>query len=231
MPTSSLSKTAAIAAALFTLGSGAALAHSDATPSPGYLIDSSKHYVKNNYDQCWRTGYWTPAMAVAECDPDLVKKEEPKKEEAKPAPVSAPAPAPAPAAQPKVPEYLKITLQAETLFDFDKAVLRPAGTFQLDTLATTLSNYRERIELILVTGHTDRIGTEAYNQKLSERRAAAVKEYLISTGLDGDKIRTAGKGESEPVVACEGVRGKKAVECLKPNRRVVVEVTTVHVKK
>lgn len=186
----------------------------------GYLVDTRGDVVKNNYNECWKTGYWTPAMAIAECDPSLVKKEE--KPEAK---AAAPV-----AAGPDKPAFTKITLQAEALFDFDKAVVRADGKSKLnDEVVAKMKQYPE-VELILVTGHADRIGKDAYNQKLSERRAAAVKDYLVSQGVDGKRVETAAKGESEPVVACSDVKGrenrrnKKLVECLQPNRRVVVEV-------
>ena len=79
------------------------------------------------------------------------------------------------------------------------------------------------IELVMVTGHTDRLGSDAYNQKLSERRANQVKAYFVSQGVDAGRLQAVGKGESEPVVACEGVKGsKKLIECLQPNRRVVI---------
>ncbi|PWB56449.1 MAG: hypothetical protein C3F18_05090 [Nitrosomonadales bacterium] len=198
--------------------SGAAFAHS--AEKEGYLIDTRGDVVKNNYNQCWRTGYWTPAMAIEECDPDLVKKEEKK----------AAAPAPVVPVGPEKPAFDKITLQAETLFDFDKSVVRPDGKQRLnDEVVGKMKEYPQ-VEVVLVTGHADRIGTEKYNQKLSERRAAAVKDYLVSQGVEANRIETAAKGEAEPVVACSDVKGKesgknkKLVECLQPNRRVMVEV-------
>ncbi len=206
-----------ISLALSLAFSSAAFAHS--VEKEGYLIDTRGNVVKNNYNECWRTGYWTPAMAIAECDPDLVKKE--AKPEAKPAPV---------AAGPDKPAFAKITLQAETLFDFDKSVVRADGKSKLnDEVVAKMKQYPE-VEVVLVTGHADRIGKEAYNQKLSERRAAAVKDYLVSQGIDAKRIETAAKGESEPVVPCSDVKGKesgknkKLVACLQPNRRVMVEV-------
>jgi OOP family OmpA-OmpF porin len=79
------------------------------------------------------------------------------------------------------------------------------------------------IQLVMVTGHTDRLGSEEYNQKLSERRANQVRDYLISQGVEANRLQAVGKGESEPVVACDGVKGrKKLIECLQPNRRVVL---------
>jgi len=80
----------------------------------------------------------------------------------------------------------------------------------------------EEFKLVMVTGHTDRIGSEAYNQKLSEQRANKVKDYLVSQGIDAGRLQAVGKGESEPVVDCKGIRGKQLVECLAPNRRVVI---------
>lgn len=198
--------------------SGAAFAHS--VEKEGYLIDTRGNVVKNNFNQCWRTGYWTPAMAIEECDPDLVKKEEKK----------AAAPAPVVPVGPEKPAFEKITLQAETLFDFDKSVVRPDGKQKLNDEVVGKMKQYPQVEVVLVTGHADRIGTEKYNQKLSERRAAAVKDYLVSQGVEANRIETAAKGEAEPVIACSDVKGKesgknkKLVECLQPNRRVMVEV-------
>ncbi|MHB1290940.1 MAG: OmpA family protein [Sulfuricella sp.] len=204
---------------------GTALAH-DVT-NAGYLIDSRGSVVKNNYNQCWRTGYWTPAMATAECDPDLVKKEEPKKEAKKEEPKAA-APV-APVAGPETPA-VKFEFKAETLFDFDKSVVRPEGKKELDDKVVASMKAHPEVELLLVTGHADRIGTEKYNQKLSERRAAAVKTYLASQGIAADRVKTVGKGESEPnpdadtVHKCKGnKKTKKLIECLQPDRRVTVE--------
>lgn len=201
---------------------GAAFAHD--VPNAGYLIDTRGNVVKNNYNECWRTGYWTPAMATAECDPDLVaKKEEPKKEEPQ---AAAPV---APVAGPEAPA-VKVTFKAETLFDFDKAVVRHEGKKELDDKVVANMKAHPEVELLLVTGHADRIGTEKYNQKLSERRAAAVKTYLVSQGIAADRIKAVGKGESEPnpdadtVNKCKGKKKtKKLIECLQPDRRVTVE--------
>lgn len=213
-----------LGAALAVLGNGVANA---APTTPGYLTDSSGKIWKNSYKECWRSGMWTPAMAIAECDPDLVKKEEPKKvAEAEPMPV----PAPAPMVGPEKPAFDKITLQAETLFDFDKAIIHPEGKQHLNAEVVAKMKQYPQVEAILVTGHADRIGTDSYNQNLSERRAEAVKNYLVSEGIESNRIQTAAKGESEPVVACDDVKGKengsnkKLITCLQPNRRVVVEV-------
>ena len=209
-----------LALASLTLA-GIASAHD--VPNAGYLIDSRGNVVKNNYNECWRTGYWTPALATEECDPELVKKEAPapKAEEAKPA---------APIAGPAKPAFTAITLQAETLFDFDKAVVREDGKKKLDEEVVAKMKQYPQVEVVLVTGHADRIGSQSYNQKLSQRRADAVKAYLTGQGVDEKRIETAAKGSSEPVVSCSDVKGKanrhnkKLIACLQPNRRVVVEV-------
>ncbi|MDP3482316.1 MAG: OmpA family protein [Sulfuricella sp.] len=192
-------------------------------PNAGYLIDTRGSVVKNNFNQCWRTGYWTPAMATAECDPDLVKKEAPKKEAPK---AAAPV---APVAGPEKPA-VKASFKAETLFDFDKAVVRTEGKKELDDKVVAGMKAHPEVELLLVTGHADRIGSDKYNQKLSERRAAAVKDYLTSQGVAADRVKTVGKGEAMPnpdadtANKCKGnKKTKKLIECLQPDRRVTVE--------
>lgn len=125
---------------------------------------------------------------------------------------------PAPAA------FEKITLQAEVLFAFDKSVLKDEGKKILDVEVVEKMKAHPEVELVLITGYTDRIGTDQYNQKLSERRAAAVKKYVASQGIDESRLHDVGKGEANPVVDCKGVRGKKLIDCLQPNRRVVVEI-------
>lgn len=182
----------------------------------GYVIDQRGFVAKSGTGLCWRTGYWTPAMAIAECDADLAKKPEAPKAAA---PAAAPAPAPKPAAK-------KVTLAADTLFDFDKATLRPAGTASLDKLVNDIKNIK--LEVIIAAGHADRIGNDKYNQKLSERRAAAVKAYLVSKGVEANRIYSEGKGEKQPVTGDKcgksEAKSKKLIECLQPDRRVEIEV-------
>ena len=144
-----------------------------------------------------------------------------------PEPVAAPEPAPAPAPAPVVcePTTKTITISAETLFDFDKSNLRPQGKAILDNDVVAKMKENPEFEFVLITGHTDKIGTEQYNQKLSERRANQVKDYLVAQGVDASRLKAEGKGESVPVVDCKGVRGKKLIQCLEPNRRVELEAT------
>ncbi len=129
-----------------------------------------------------------------------------------------PPPPPAPAAQ-----LQTIALDSKVLFDFDKAVLRPEGKAAIDTAVVGRLAQIQRLEVVLVTGHTDRLGTEAYNQKLSERRADAVRDYLVSKGVPRDRIEAIGVGEKQPVVQCEQKALKALIECLQPNRRVEVQ--------
>jgi len=176
---------------------------------------------------CWRSGYWTPAMAIEACDPDLVPK--PPAPPPAPAPAAAPPPPPPPAPPPApapAPQVQKITLASKALFDFDKADLKPEGRAAIDSEIISKLNNVQKLELVLVTGHTDRIGTQAYNQKLSERRANTVRDYLVSKGIAKDKIETLGMGKTQPVpgVTCEQKNMKELIACLAPNRRVEVEV-------
>ncbi len=188
----------------------------DTKGTVGYVIDQRGYVAKSGYGLCWRTGYWTPAMAVPECDPDLAKKEA-----AKPAP-AAPA---TPVATPK-PAAEKITLAADTLFDFDKATLRPAGHQALDDLVNKSKDIK--LEVIIAVGHADRIGNDAYNQKLSEKRSASVKAYLVSKGIEANRIYAEGKGEKQSVTGDKcgksEKRSKQLIDCLQPDRRVEIEV-------
>ncbi len=163
------------------------------------------------------------AMPVAEPTPE-------------PMPVAAvePAPmpepvvvAPVPVKPPCKPTFETITISAEKLFAFDDGNLQAGPKPILDKVVEQLKAHPE-FKLVLINGHTDKIGATAYNQKLSEHRANQVKEYLTSQGVDASRLQAVGKGESEPVVACNGIRGKKLVECLAPNRRVVISDQEQH---
>jgi OOP family OmpA-OmpF porin len=157
---------------------------------------------------CWRTGYWTPAQAIAECDPDLVK-------------VAGPAMTPPPPPQtppPKRPGVVnqKITYAADAFFDFDKSVLKPEAKSKLDDLVGKLRGIN--LEVIIAVGHTDAIGSDAYNNKLSVRRAESVKAYLVSKGIEPNRVYTEGKGKKQPVA------DNKTAEGRAKNRRVEIEV-------
>lgn len=163
----------------------------------GYLVDSNNNIVRSGTGLCWHTGYWTPANAVEGCDPTFK---------------SAPAGS-------------KVTLNADMLFAFDKADLTDTGRKILDNLASSLLSFKT-VEIVAITGYTDRIGTSAYNLKLSERRATSVQNYLISKNVSKDIITTQGKGKSNPVTgdSCKGEVSKKLIACLQPDRRAVIEI-------
>ena len=148
---------------------------------------------------CWRDGVWTPATGLQGCD-------------GVPPP---PAPAPAPAVVP-APTSEKVTFAADAFFDFDKSVLKPEGRAKLDDLVSKMQGLN--LEVIIAVGHTDSIGTDAYNQRLSVRRAEAVKSYLVSKGVEKNRVYTEGKGEKQPVA------DNKTAEGRAKNRRVEIEV-------
>jgi OOP family OmpA-OmpF porin len=156
---------------------------------------------KSATDLCWRDANWTPATAVAGCDGAIT------------APAAAATPA-APVAQ--KPAAAKVTYAADAFFDFDKSVLKPAGKAKLDDLVSKVKGIN--LEVIIAVGHTDSIGTDAYNQKLSIRRAESVKAYLVSKGIEKNRIYTEGKGEKQPVA------DNKTKEGRAKNRRVEIEV-------
>ncbi len=188
-----------------------------------YVIDARNEVAKSGFGLCWRTGYWTPAAAANDaagcaCDKDLM----PKEKCAPPAPKPAPAPA---AAAPKKCDFTA-TLKDDQTFAFGKATLNSAAMAQLDKeVLAKLSNCAE-VKLVVVTGHTDRIGSQQTNQKLSEKRADAVKAYLMKKGVKANiETMGAGKTQAVPGVSCDDkLPKKKLVACLAPNRRTVVEV-------
>jgi len=169
----------------------------------GHWVDAGQTVWKNGAGECWKAGYWTPAMAIEECDPDLISK--PGR------------PAPAPAAKPRPrPVADKVTLAADVLFDFDKSVIKPEGRTRLDDLVSKIGGIN--LEVVIAIGHTDSIGSDAYNQKLSVRRAESVKAYLVSKGVPANRIYTEGKGEKQPVASNKTKDGRAK------NRRVEIEV-------
>ena len=178
-------------------------------------------FVKSPFGACVRTGYWTPAMANSECDPDLVPKAA-----AAPAPSrAAPPPPPPPAAKPAAPKPTVVTLKSSELFEFNKATLTPAARAKLDSEVVAKIKEVRDLKFVNVNGHTDRLGSAQYNQKLSEKRAEAVKAYLVSKGVDASKVETYGFGKTLPVKSCPDQKSRKAlIECLAPNRRVEVEI-------
>jgi len=132
-----------------------------------------------------------------------------------PTPPPPPPPAPAPKAE-------KITTASTVNFDFDRYVIRPDARSKLDDLVGKLRSVN--LEVVIAVGHADRIGSDAYNMKLSVRRADSVKAYLVSKGIAASRIYTEGKGERQPVKECKGdKKTKELIACLEPNRRVESE--------
>jgi len=202
-------------AALLATASGSALAQQPltdikaATPVSGYVQDQRGIIVRDPFGLCWRTGYFTPALAQYECDPDLVPKPV-----APPAPPPATPPAPPPV--PAAPSSEKVTFAADAFFDFDKAVLKPEAKTKLDDLVSKTKEIN--LEVIIAVGHTDGVGTDAYNDKLSVKRAESIKTYLTSKGLEANRVYTEGKGKKQPVA------DNKTAEGRAKNRRVEIEV-------
>jgi OOP family OmpA-OmpF porin len=175
--------------------------------------NSSGDAWTNSTGLCWRDANWTPATAAKGCDGAIVA---PAPAPAVVAP-KAEAPAPKPAAPaPQAPAASKVTYAADAFFDFDKSVLKPAGKAKLDDLVGKVKGIN--LEVIIAVGHTDSVGSDAYNQKLSVRRAESVKAYLVSKGIEKNRIYTEGKGEKQPVA------DNKTKEGRAKNRRVEIEV-------
>ena len=147
---------------------------------------------------------------------------------ATPEPAPTPPPAPAPQAPPPppppkpAPKPEKVTTASTVNFDFDRYVIRPDARSKLDDLVGKLRDVN--LEVVIAVGHADRIGSDAYNMKLSVRRADSVKAYLVSKGVAASRIYTEGKGERQPVKECKGdKKTKELIACLEPNRRVETE--------
>jgi OOP family OmpA-OmpF porin len=187
---------------------------------------SGDAWKNGTQELCWRDANWTPATAAAGCDGAIVA---PKAAPAAaPAPKAAPAPAPAPKAAAPAPApapaaATKVTYAADAFFDFDKAVLKAEGKAKLDDLVGKVKGIN--LEVIIAVGHTDSVGADAYNQKLSVKRSDAVKAYLVSKGIEKNRVYTEGKGEKQPVADNKTSAGRSK------NRRVEIEVVGTRANK
>jgi OOP family OmpA-OmpF porin len=206
---------------------GAATQAAAQTAKDAYVQDARGVIVRNSNvgdpkigNLCYRTGYWTPAMSIAECDPDIA----PKPVVAAPTPPAPvpPPPKPVPPPPPKTCDFT-MTLDNDATFEFNKAVLNNAAKKELDDKVVARAAGCAKIDLLLITGHTDRIGSQQYNQKLSEKRGNAVADYLKTKGLTVTEVLGAGK--TLPIKSCDDkLPQKELIACLAPNRRVVVEI-------
>lgn len=200
---------AIIATPAFAAGEGyPGCMKSDTDKCTAYVYDSMGVVVRDGMGKCLLNGHipLEASSAIKECNPEFFK--DTAKVEAPVAPtVSAKA----------------ITLNADAFFDFDKSTLKPEGKASLDALVKDMKI--EQVEYITVVGHTDRIGSKEYNQKLSERRAQTVANYLTAKGVPASKIKASGVGLTQPVKECKGTKATPAlIKCLAPNRRAVITV-------
>lgn len=221
-----------IAAAMVTVSAGALAQSKDIdgkANAPAYAQDGRGNVVVDPFGLCWRTPWWTtqlasqggPQGAGCACDKAALPKDvcepPPPPPPAPPPPATPPAPPPPPPPPPPpAPTSEKVTFAADALFDFNKSVLKPEATAKLDDLVSKLAGVN--LEVIVAVGHTDSIGSDAYNDKLSLRRAESVKAYLVKKGIEANRIYTEGKGKRQPVADNKTAAGRAK------NRRVEIEV-------
>ncbi|MDI1340684.1 outer membrane protein OmpA [Polaromonas sp.] len=195
-----------------------------ATAAGAQTIDNWKNgtnelvWKNGTNEYCWRDANWTPATAAPGCDGAIVPVVTPAPAPAAAAPAARPAPAPV-----APPAATKVTYAADAFFDFDKSVLKPEGKAKLDDLVGKIKDIN--LEVIIAVGHTDAVGSDSYNQKLSVRRSESVKAYLVSKGIEKNRVYTEGKGEKQPVA------DNKTAEGRAKNRRVEIEVVGTRANK
>jgi OOP family OmpA-OmpF porin len=202
-----------VATTVPVVDAGRVVAANGGTQVDNWQNGTGQYVWRNGTNElCWRDANWTPATAAVGCDGALIRVVAPPA----PAVVPPPPPPPAPAPAPQPPAATKVTYAADAFFDFDKAVLKPEGKAKLDDLVSKIQGIN--LEVIIAVGHTDSVGSDAYNQTLSVKRAEAVKAYLVSKGIERNRVYTEGKGEKQPVA------DNKTSEGRAKNRRVEIEV-------
>jgi OOP family OmpA-OmpF porin len=219
-----LNKVAVLFASAALAAPVAVLAQS--TGADNWVAADGTVWKNGSNELCWRDASWTPATANQACDGALKPPPPPP-----PAPRVAPPPPPPPPAvtppppppPPAAPTSEKVTFAADAFFDFDKSVLKPEAKAKLDDLVGKTKDIA--LEVIIAVGHTDAVGTDGYNQKLSVSRSEAVKAYLVSKGIEKNRVYTEGKGEKQPVA------DNKTAEGRAKNRRVEIEVVGTRAKK
>ena len=211
------------------------------TKNQGYLVDVNGNVVTSaTTGLCVRTSDWTPARAAAaaackQCTPDLCPKPKAKPKPAVKKPVVKPKPVAKPAVKPKPkPRFVNVALKIELQgIAFNKVDLTDANKKELDKFIASFQKATKvrgavTVGAMIITGHTDRIGSDKYNKALSEKRAQYVRDYVVKKGIDQKVIFWEGKGEKQPIPVtkfCEAkMKRKQMIECLSPNRRVTVEV-------
>jgi OOP family OmpA-OmpF porin len=180
-------------------------AHEAGQANAGYVGDQNGHYITDSVGDCVRTGAWAQELMTVDCGA------------APPVEAKAPPPPPPPAPPPAQPVYQTMTLTAGALFDVNKSTLKPAGKEELDAVAAKISG-NAKVTDVKIVGHTDSTGTEAYNQQLSLKRATAVRDYLVSKGIDSNLMSVSGMGESQPIADNSTSAGRAK------NRRVEVSI-------
>ena len=197
--------------------------------SSAYVQNTSNVIMRSEFGLCWRTGYWTATNAVLGCDGELAP------------PIAKPTAPPIPTAMTSALASLEIAqalatasptvalqcdfavaLENKQTFGFDKTLLNDEAKKRIDTELFSKLAMCSKVDLVLVTGYADRLGTRQYNRKLSEQRANNVATYLKNKGI-ASPIETFGAGDEQLIESCDGEH-KNLIECLAPNRRVVVEV-------
>lgn len=212
---------AIVAAALLSL---TAIASAHEVNTKGYVVDSRGHVLRNNFKECVRTGFWTPAMAIPECDAGLVLK--PAAVAVAPAPVAVAKEEPKPVAPKEVWKTVvtqKLVTIEGTNFDTNSAKLKPEADKKLNDVVDFAMQNKEAS--LAITGYTDSRGSDKLNQNLSERRAESVKAYLVKKGIAADRITTQGEGAANPVA------DNKTSEGRAKNRRVEIKSMVKEEKK